>query len=726
MVIGRIRGARRGLGGLVRWSAACALVGVLCVFESAPAEEPSPTTVQDASEAGSDAILLNFEGADIREVIYTFGAALGINYWIDPRVQGQVTARSFGPIYVDDLLPVFHQILRSNGFAAIKQGDLYMIVPAEEGKTRAEMDHGEIGEAAKERFVVDLVRVHHIDAEQIVNLLNPFVSPGGDVTAVPRSNLVVISDIASNAARLRDLVDTFDTDTFADMHGKVYRIENASVEDIAQELTTILESYQVTESGARTHIIPLLRLNSLAVIAFDPAVLANVERWLKVLDTVAETGSQRRVYVYKVENSKATDLAEVLNEVYSGLAEETGAGGRGRSGALAERGVGLAGGLESAQRGRRGGGQQPGQQTPRQRAQLVLRGAAGEEVAGGVFEQEVRIVADETTNSLVVLATPRDFEMVRHVLRELDIVPRQVLIEMLIAEISLKDSESRGMEHEFGAGSRATTDTSTNSDSGSALNALLFGTPPSESFRIDGSVGTNGISGLKLQWFGGDYAATLNALSSRSKVKILSRPHILTTDNQEARIVVGKEVPIITQQSDTDVTGAGGQSRFLQNVQYRDTGVVVHVTPQVNSAGLVNMTLSQEVSEIDSATQLQGIVSPTFSTREAETTVVVQSGETIVIGGIIQETNRKTESGVPFLMDVPLLGQLFRSSGKDKDRTELIVLITPYVVRDREEARSVTADFRARVDDVLRELKIEETRTGAGGVHTLVLEKPAD
>ncbi len=723
-----IRGVRRtlmGSGGLWRWSASCALIGVLFAPAWARAEDASSAKVEEAGQPNSDAILLNFEGADIREVIYTFGAALGINYWVDPRVQGQVTARSFGPIYVDDLLPVFHQILRSNGFAAIKQGDLYMIVPAEEGKTRAEMDHGEIGEAAKERFVVDLVRVHHVDAEQIVNLLNPFVSPGGDVTAVPRSNLVIISDIASNAARLRDLVDTFDTDTFADMHGKVYRIENASVEDIAQELTTILESYQVTETGARAHIIPLLRLNSLAVIAFDPEVLANVERWLKVLDTVAETGSQRRVYVYKVENSKATDLAEVLNEVYSGLAEETGAAGRTRSGALAERGVGLAGGLESAQRGRRGGPQAQAQQTARQRAQLVLRGNAGEEVSGAVFEQEVRIVADETTNSLVVLATPRDFEVVRHVLRELDIVPRQVLIEMLIAEISLKNNESYGVNHEFGAGSR-TSNTTTNGDSGSALNALLFGAPSAQSFRMDGSIGSSGISGLKLQWFGGDYVATLNALSSHSKVKILSRPHILTTDNQEARIVVGKEVPIITQQSDTDVTGVGGQSRFLQNVQYRDTGVVVHVTPQVNSAGLVNMTLSQEVSEIDSATQLQGIVSPTFSTREAETTVVVQSGETIVIGGIIQETNRKTESGVPFLMSVPLLGQFFRSTGTDKDRTELIVLITPYVVRDREEARSVTADFRARVDDVLRELKIEETTTATGGVHTLVLEKPAD
>jgi type II secretory pathway component GspD/PulD (secretin) len=226
-------------------------------------------------------------------------------------------------------------------------------------------------------------------------------------------------------------------------------------------------------------------------------------------------------------------------------------------------------------------------------------------------------------------------------------------------------------------------------------------------------VGSNGIQGLTFRIFG-DYKVTLDALARQNKVKVLSRPHILTADNQEARILVGQEVPIITSQSDTDVTGTGGQSRFLQNVQYRDTGVVVNVTPQVNSEGLVNMLISQEVSEVAGADQsVQGIVSPTFTTREAETTVVVQSGETVVIGGIISETKNDSRGGVPYLMDVPVLGQLFRSHSDSKRKIELIILITPYVVRDRDEARSVTAQFKARVDDVLRELNIEEVDNAA-------------
>jgi len=221
----------------------------------------------------------------------------------------------------------------------------------------------------------------------------------------------------------------------------------------------------------------------------------------------------------------------------------------------------------------------------------------------------------------------------------------------------------------------------------------------------------------------GDYSVTLDAIARKNKLKILSRPHILTADNQEARILVGQEVPILTSQSASGVQGTTGQTQILQSVQYRDTGVVINVTPQVNSEGLVNMLVSEEVSEISSAAQsVQEISSPTFTTREAQTTVVVQGGETVVIGGIISEAKTDTKSGVPYLMDVPVLGQLFRGHSDSTRRTELIILITPYVVRDRQEARTVTTQFKARVDDVLRELNIKETDASNG--HTVIVQKP--
>ncbi len=693
--------------------------------------EAAPTTPESAPTGDRDAILLNFESADIREVIYTFAAALGLNYWLDPRVQGQVTARSFGPIYVDDLYPVFLQILRSNGYAAVREGDLYMIVPAEEGKTRARRSAGGEGED----FVIDLVKVSHVSADKIVEMINPFVSPGGDVVAYPRNNLLMVSDIASNAKRLRDLIKTFDNDTFEDMSGKVYRVKHASIEEVTEELNAILESYYAVESGSRVQLIPLLRLNALAVVAFDPTVFASVEYWLSVLDVPGEGTSERRVYVYRVENSRALELSDVLNEVYSGLAEEA-EEALGRSSALAQQGLGLGGGLDDGTR--RARADQRGAEQVSAESGLVLAPASGlDQGAGGTgFEQEVRIVADELTNSLVILATPRDYAMIRTVLSELDVAPRQVLVEMLIAEVTLTEDTEFGITHRFGdainaplpGGGTGNTDTGTGGAGNTLadiLRGLLAGGAAGAGFNVDGTAGGGGLD-LLVNNALDDYQLALTALASETELKVLSRPHIMTADNQEARILVGAEIPIVTSQSDTDVQGVGGATRFLQNIQYRDTGVVVQVTPQVNSQGLINMQVSQEVSEIaaaNSALDVQGIVSPSFTTREAETTVVVHSGETIVIGGIIQETKTATKSGVPYLKDLPVLGQLFRSVSNDKRRTELIILITPYIVRDRSEARSVTSEFRHRVDSVLRDLNIEEE--GQDASHTVILQKPA-
>jgi general secretion pathway protein D len=541
---------------------------------------------------------------------------------------------------------------------------------------------------------------------------------------------------------LRDLVRTFDNDAFSDMTGRVYEIEHASVEDIAEELQAVLEGYSAAETGSALHLIPLLRLNSLAVIGFDPAVFAAVEYWLGVLDVPGSGGTERRVFVYNVENSKAVDLAEVLNEVYQGLAEEAQDERRGRSSALAERGLGLAGGADQARRGQQNRNQQR-QTAAQRRAQLTLGGEEGGGNGSALFEQEIRIVADEITNSLVILATPRDFQTIRQVLVELDVVPRQVLVEMVIAEIDLDDGLTLGVQSKIGNGS--STDNGSGGGNGgtgdpeptlgvgsaalAALNpvgaarSLLFSS--NDSTRVDGAVG--GSTGLDatLSFFEGDLQIALEALASQTNTRILSRPHIMTADNQEARILVGQEVPIVTSQQDTSID-TGGNSNILQNIQYRDTGVVVSVTPQVNSEGLVNMVLSQEVSQVVGAGQqgdVEGIVSPTFNTREAETTVVVQSGETIVIAGIIQELSDATESGVPFFKDIPVIGQAFRRTSKQSRKTELIVLITPYVVRDMKEARSVTQQFKSRVDDVLQELDIDD-RSRENTHHTVILQKP--
>ena len=327
---------------------------------AAPAPPPAPPAAPlrlDEATSGDEAVVLNFEGADIREVIHSLATALGISYTIDPRVQGQVTIRTTGRIAGRDLFPIFHQILRANGITAVKVGNLYQIAPVGEAKTKAPLSRNDptrIRATAEDRFILELVKVEHLAAEEMAKVLQPFVSPGGDVIAYPRANLVIISDLATNVDRLKELVRTFDVDTFRNLHAEVYRIEHANVEDLGDELKGILEPYGVTPKAATERgvfVIPLARLNSVVAIAFNSELLAEVKKWIKVLDVPPEKGGGRTVHVYAVENTKAVELAEVLGELYG--SDGGGGGGGGTSGRRGTQGE--SGGIGGSLSGRGGG-----------------------------------------------------------------------------------------------------------------------------------------------------------------------------------------------------------------------------------------------------------------------------------------------------------------------------------------------------------------------------------
>lgn len=738
---------------------------------------PAPTRTKASGPAPSnpdagadDSIVLNFENADIREVIYSLAVAMNINYWLDPRVQGQVTVRTAGKLNRADLSPIFHQLLRNNGFAAVKNGDLYSIVPAEEAKTKIVTPGGDT--TGDGHFVMNVVKVVHVNADQMATTVAPFVSPGGDVVSFPRSNLVIITDIARNADRLQELVRTFDTNTFAEMNAKIFKVEHAVLDDLIAELQSVLDAYQASESGNTAVLIPLQRLNAVAVIAQDRAVVMAVDYWMSVLDVEAEAGGRRQVYVYRVENSKAVDLAGVLSEVYGESGGTSKGGRRARSGDAAEAGLGLGGGFGGSRNSgsggagssggsmsRRSGGSSSGgleddggsgsrsgglgssgsggiggssrggsSRSAASRSRGGRGGGGGGGGAGGVvlggegqseiFEQEVRVVEDETTNSLVILSTPRDYETLRTVLHSLDVVPRQVLFEALIAEISLTEGDSLSFLHAL-QGTETKGATGHSGDQGGSY-FDIFG----EEMRAVGEIGVGGLLGTVSAYRNGIeiYKGVINAAANRGKAKILSRPNLMTSDNQEARLLVGQEVPILTTQSNSSVQN-NSTTQILQSVQYRDTGLVISALPQVNSEGLVNLELSLEISEVAPGASAGGIQSPTFTTRKAETTVVVNSGETLIIGGIIAESHNDDSDGVPYLMDVPVLGRFFRGDTTSRKRIELIVLITPFVVRDRDEARSVTEDFRRRVDSVLEDVDLVENRDPSS--HTLIIEAPS-
>jgi general secretion pathway protein D len=356
--------------------------------------------------------------------------------------------------------------------------------------------------------------------------------------------------------------------------------------------------------------------------------------------------------------------------------------GRGSTGA-----VGAVGGVPG----------QPGAAGAGARGVTLPGGAAGVAGPGGVqgpppiFKEEVRIVADEVTNSLVILATKRDYQLIVDVLRKIDVVPRQVVLEVSIAEIGLTKDFEFGIRYALAEGNLRTSvpdpnaivDTSSifrNGPPGQPVGGLL-----GDAIRVPLTGAFAVISDRD------HFQIFINTLATRTNVKMLSAPYIIAADNREAHILVGESIPILTSTQ----TSVISTSNIVNSVQYRDTGKILTVLPQVNSKGLVNMQIRQEVSDVGQPS-FGNTNSPSFRTREAETTVVVQDGESVLIGGIIDDLITHTRSGIPYLMDIPTLGVLFRSESDSVRRTELLILITPYVIRNREEARDVTETFDAR------------------------------
>ena len=307
-------------------------------------------------------------------------------------------------------------------------------------------------------------------------------------------------------------------------------------------------------------------------------------------------------------------------------------------------------------------------------------------------------MADEVTNSLVILATRRDFQLIIDVLKRIDVVPRQVLLEVMIAEITLTKNLEFGVAWAVSEGML-----------GSAIAKDSQGTA-GDIFTAQGARSVGGLFPDAVRVPAGKafavitdkdhFAIFLNALSTRTNVKMLSAPHIMAADNREAHILVGDSIPILTSTAtSTGITGTPGAA--INSVQYRDTGKILTILPQVNSKGLVNMQIRQEVSAVR-LPSFGSTNSPSFSTREAETTVVVQDGESVIIGGIIDDTVDHRRTGVPFFMDIPVIGHAFRTDSDTNTRTELILLITPYVIRNRDEAHEVTDAFSERLQGLMR------------------------
>lgn len=617
-------------------------------------EEPASSPSADETKEDKEEFSLNFDDANLYEVIDVLAKSLQLNYLIDPRVKGTVTIHTTGKISKKELLSIMEHILKINGVAMVKVGDLYKILPFSEAQTEPispQIERGlmEAPGPTGGEVVIQIVPLKFISAMEMSKILKPFLTPGGDLYEFAQINLLIIADTSSNIQKLLQMVRIFDIQIFEKIKVEIFPVENTSAEDLAAELESIFSAYGLLMKDEKDKVgikfIPVPRLNSILTIASNFELLSQAWDWVKKLDQMVEIGTG--VYVYFVENVKAEDLANILNQVYG------------------EEGVKP---LVPKETARKKAGA-PEKVTP---------------LKGGV-----KVIPDKATNALVILATPEDYKAICQTVKKLDIVPRQVLIEVIIAEVSLEDTLEFGVEWWLKSGERGI--------GGELRERLGFGTLGAATFEA-------GPGGFWYTLFNreGVIKALLTTLATESKMRILSSPNILVSNNQEATISVGSEVPIVTGVVTTAEAAAVGA--LTTSIQYKDTGVILKVTPHINSVGLVTLDITQEYSEPKKST-VGGTETYEFLKRKAETSVVADKEQTVAIGGMIQRKMDKTRSGIPFLKDIPILGYLFGHTTETIKRTELMVLITPRVIFEKQEADEATREFRERLGEIEKMLE---------------------
>ncbi|MDZ7595560.1 MAG: type II secretion system secretin GspD [Thiobacillus sp.] len=622
------------------------------------------------TDAGGN-LTLNFEGADLREVVRTIlGDILRENYIVDPRVGGTITLRTAKPIPKSAAMHTLEEVLRMNGAVMIREGDgVFRIVPsAVAGKGNATPQLAETGKPLPGGYSIQIVPLKHIGVADMARILEPLAGEPSSVRIDPLRNLLILSGTQLQLKHMLETVDMFDVDWISGMSVGLFTLQSVDVKTVTGELENLFGDKNLGPLAGAVRVVPIERLNALLVVTPQAKYLEQARTWIERLDRPGAGGGGQRLYVYPVQNGKAENLAGLLNDAFSGKGTQT----------KAVSSPDLAPGAVPAEVKSAEPPQASGKDVrPAASATSVTAGSGGS--VG--LPQDVRVIADKDNNALLILASPADYESIESAIRKLDVAVRQVLIEVTIAEITLKDELKYGLEWYFNNGAR--------------INGKL-------------DTGLGGIAalvpGFSYSWVSkaADVGAVLNALATDSRLKIISSPHITVADNQKAKIQVGDRVPTISQtQTVASTTTATG---IISSIQYTETGVMLSVTPRVNAGGQVTMEINQEVSNA-TPTTTSGIDSPTIQKRTAESTVTVKSGETIILAGLIKEEKTKATEGLPLLAQIPLIGGLFGTQSWGDNRTELIILITPRVLIDTQDAAAITEEYRSRIKGLERLLK---------------------
>ncbi len=604
---------------------------------------------------------LAFDNADLYEVLDTALYELyHADYMIDPSIKAKVTFHLSGTYTRNQFINIINNILQLSNLAIVRgPGRLFKIVRRNASAAAGNQPAGRGSVANSTGDVTRLIKLRYLSAATAMTSIRPFLSRGGTMVPNNVTNDLIISDSPENIAKAASILSLLDVPYFQDITWRIFPVTEVDAQDLANDLTRIIKSNGLYNrpgiNQGSAEILPIKTMNALLVVSRWPEMINTVAQWLQALDHVQDEGSN--VFVYFVENGVASDLADIIKQLFGGKVSEH----TNRTTIV--------------------------KPVNQKKSKTTTISKVTGELSGNVD-----IIPDEINNAIVFKAMPRDYRIIKNVLKQLDIVPRQVLINVMVAEISLTKKTEYGVEWFLkgnGLGNGYSVQGSLDNNVGRAYDNPL-GT--ATGFTLGIYDGVDFLRGL------------VHALGTDSGINILSSPNILAVDNKEATIEVGEEIPTVTGQ----VTDATSGSTVTNTIQYRKTGIILKVTPHINSSGLVKIELSQEVSdkgEYDNALHTYIILN-----RKAETSLVVHDGQTIVLGGIMKNSRTAGNSGIPFLKDIPGLGILFGGTSDETKKTELILLLTPHVINNRQDIDLITNEFYQRVGQVQEAFKAEKKK----------------
>lgn len=701
---------------------AAALALLSLVWPAFVGAQPAPTAPASAASApeprlliGNDRVLaapaarpvlpgqpvdLRFEDTPLREVVHAIlGDLLKVDYMLHPPVEGRATIATAQQATPDQALYLLEAALQASGLVLARDGRgvfhvgkpdlLKAITPGLRLATP--------GEPLPPGHGVIVVPLKHIGAAEMAAILRPVAAPEAIVRVDNVRNLLVLAGSRTQAEGWLSLVQTFDVNLLAGMSVGVFPLKYVTVRDVEVALQLMnpgaaaaaaapaqpgRPSAAAAAAGGEPHplfgavrVLPIERLNSVIVVTSRANYLEEARRWIERLDRPGSSANEPRLHVYPVKNGSARHLGQVLGGIFgTSQGQQGGATGTGVAPGLATASGATSPVAQVAGGVRTGTSSGTGLATTQTTSPTARSAVPGQAVSAVQVDGNLRVVADELNNAILVYGTAAQFERVEEALRRLDLPPTQVLIEASIIEVQLTDQLNYGVQWLFsedrGNGSTGTSVLST--AAGGALGGPLAG------------------FSYTLRNTAGNVRMVLNALAEKSMVRVISTPSLMVLDNHTAQIVVGNQQPVLS----AETLSTEGNVRTT-SIQYKDTGVSLSVTPSVGSGDLVTMNIAQAVTDvgaIDAATGQRA-----FLQRQINSKVAVRSGETVVLGGLIRDNGTDGSSGIPGLSEIPVLGALFGKKSREGNRTELLVVITPRVARTDQDARAVSQELRERL-----------------------------